>query len=486
MNSSKLILLEKRASLSGDPTKNYSDINLSGANNMFGSIATNILPLATGQSFIPIDGKGGTLDITGNAINAQWLGLQSKSMQYWAYIYCSPLAAVIDRLAESDTNGKIQLQDEDGKRIKNYRKNPVLKRVMDLLDSPNPLQTWEEFNSQQIVLCKIFGYCPVFALGPKGMDKSYTKSLWNLNPFFCTPQYNYEFDIYGENINQSPINYWTISLFGYTMEIAAEDVLLLKDGFVDTLTTHLSLPLSKIAGLDYFVSNICAAMEADNVLLKKKGPLGVFSYDAKPDMAGWQPMTVKAQDEIQNNLKRYGMTWSQLQYIISRVPIKWNSMSFNVQELMTKETVRQGIDGICDRFGYPAELMSGKNATYENRNSAEKFLYQNNIIPFSLRRMAVYDKFFHIQGLTQNFNHLPVLQEDVQKAGEARYALSESLQIDWLNDMITRNEYRSFHGQENVTDGDLIYSEWIKKYPPPSKQISTTNTKIKKSETAAP
>jgi hypothetical protein len=479
MRSSRLITSYKSEIRSLDPTKNYSDINLSAQNNPFGSIAQGMFPVSTSAGFIPLDSNGTILDIRDGYVNPQWLGLRTTSMQYWAYTFCSPLAAVIDRLAESDTNGLIRLIGEDKKPLKNYKKNPVLNRVMQLLDNPNPLQTWEEFNSQQIVLCKIFGYCPVFALCPAGLDKTYTKSLWNLNPFFCTPNYNNQFDIYKDD--NSPIISWKVSIFGYNMEIPSSDIMLLKDGFVDTLSTNLSLPMSKIAGLDYAISNICAAMEADNVLLKKKGPLGVFSYDAKPDMAGWNPMTTTQQNEVQNDLKRYGMTWAQLQYIVSRVPIKWNSMSFNVQELMTKETVRQGIDSICDRLGFPAELMSGKNATYENRSSAEKYLYQNNVIPFSMRRMARYDKFFGITGLSQDFSYLPVLQDDILKAGEARKSKSQSLEIDWKNDMITRNEYRQELGMEPLgQDGELIYSEWIKKYPPEVK------TKTKKEDAPTP
>lgn len=478
MQRSRLINSYKSEIRSLDPTKDYQGTLPSAPNNIFGSIANSILPTSTSASFIPIDGRGDTLNLRGNNVNPQWLGLQSTNMQFWAYTYCSPLAAVIDRLAESDTNGIMKLQDESGKQLKNYKKNPTLNRVMNLLDSPNPLQTWEEFNAQQIVLCKIFGYCPVFFLGPTGFDKTFTKSMWNLNPFFCTPQYNYQFDIYDDQ--QSPIKSWIVNLFGYRMEIDATDVMLLKDGFIDTTSTNYSLPLSKVAGLDYSISNICAAMEADNVLLKKKGPLGVFSYDAKPDMAGWVPMTVAQQNEVQSDLKKYGMTWSQLQYIVSRIPIKWNSMSFSVQELMTKETARQGIDNVCDRFAFPAELMSGKNATYENRSSAEKYLYQNNIIPFSKRRMAMYDKFFGIKGLYQDFSYLPVLQDDIQKAGEARRSRSQSLQIDWTSGMITRNEYRQQLSMEPLSvDGDMYYPDWIKKYPPTqtqTKQIASEQT----------
>lgn len=457
--------------------------------NLFGSIAKSKIPFPTTVDFIPADGNSNIIDLGGQITEAQWLGLNSKNLQYWAYMYCAPLAAVIDRLAEADTNGRIELLNMDGTTKEHYAKVPHLNRVMKLLAKPNPLQTWEEFNSQQVVLCKIFGYCPVFAVCPTGLDKTYSKSLWNLNPYYCQVEYNTEFEIF-DDTKGSPIKNWNITIGSKQYSIPAEDVLLVKDGFVDSLNPGLGLPNSKVAGLDYFVSNICAAMEADNVLLKKKGPLGIFSHDPKPDMAGWMPMKPEEQDELQNDLKKYGLSVGQLQYVVSKQPIKWNSMSFNVQELMTKETVRQGIDGICDRFGYPAELMSGKNATYENRNSAEKFLYQNNIIPFSLRRMARYDVFFDFgkeSRLSMDYDHLPVLQEDIMRAGQAARAHSESLEIDWLGGMITWNEWRMSKDMDTVAGMDIYYPEWAKKNginlnpeKPKKDEVASKDTSVKK------
>lgn len=456
---------------STDPTKNFSDINLTGANNLFGSIATSRLPIGGQYAFVPTDGNGGTLNLQdGSGANASWLGLASTNMQFWAYNYCSPLAAVIDRLAEADSNGRITFQNEDKTTVKNVSKNPRLLRIKRLLAKPNPRQTWDEFDTEQIVLCKIFGYCPVFAIGPAGMDKSYTKMLVNLNPFYAIPQFNYNYDLYSyDGVTSNPIIEWRLTVLGKYYTIQSEDIILIKDGNIDATMWQGMLPISKVAGLDYFISNICAAMEADNVLLKKKGPLGVFSYDPRPDIAGWQPMTPQQQNDVQNDLKRYGMTWAQLQYIVSKVPIKWNSMSFNVQELMTKETVRQGIDGICDRFGYPAELMSGKNATYENRNSAEKFLYQNNVIPFSLRRMGIYNDFFELesQTLVQDFTHLPVLQEDILKAGQSFDALSSGINLLWTSGIFTFNQCLQKLNMDTVGGMDIYYNEYVKKYPPP-------------------
>lgn len=454
-----------------------------GANNLFGTIGKMALPISATKQFIPMDGHGKVLDLTGNDnADPRWLGLDWKPNQFWAYNYCSPLAAVIDRLAEADTNGKIVVLDKDGAVRKNYTKTPNLNRVVNLLKNPNPLQTWEEFNSQQVVLCKIFGYCPVFALGPAGYgrDKSYTKYLWNLNPFYCTPNVNIDFDPFGDYIASNPIKSWTVSIYNHNFTIPAEDIILVKDGFIDSSNNIFGLPISKVAGTDFMVSNICAALEADNVLLKKKGPLGIFSFDAKPDMAGWKPLSTAQKKEVQEDLQNYGAQWGKFQYVVSKQPLKWSPTSFNVEELGTKNTVRQGIDGICDRFGYPAELMSGKNATYENRNSAEKFLYQNNIIPFSLRRMARYCQFFQIEGLALDYNHLPVLQEDLLKAGQARKALSEALQIDWVGGLISYNEWRKELGYDEIPGKEAyFYNDWLRDNPLAQAKVVDVTTDVK-------
>lgn len=456
MNSK--LLLEYKNSLQ------TRDVDMSGANSLFGSIANNRFPFAPSVDFIPKDSNGTVIQLTDGNVNAEWLGLGSKNMQLWAYYYCSPLASVIDRLAEADTNGRIKFIDPDDRTtIKNYKKNPTLNRIAKLFKNPNPFQTWEEFNSEQVVTAKIFGYCPVWVLTPKGFDRSYAKYMFNLNPAIITPEIDYTYDM--TLANSYEIKKWNFSLHGETYSIPAKDVMLIKDGFISAFSSNTGLPLSKIAGLDYDISNICAAKEADNVLLKKKGPLGVFSFDPKPDMAGQTPMRPLEKREIQEDLQQYGLTVGQLQYIVSKVPIKWNAMSFNVQELQTKETIRQGIDSICDRFGYPAELMSGKNATYENRTSAEKFMYQTVTIPFSLRRMSKVSQFFGIEEnaiLYLDYSHLPVLQEDVLKTGEAIRAKNTGLDIAWKAGMITWNEWRINVDRDTVEGMNIYYPEWAK------------------------
>jgi hypothetical protein len=156
-------------------------------NNLFGTIANNYYGvqqngLITPTGFIPINSEGKTLRVKG--AQASWLGLRTREMQKAAYEFCYPLASVIDRLAEYDTAGELEILRSKGKGKHDEASNPWATRMRARLAQPNPLQSWEQFRNQQIVYKKIFGFCPVFPLLPIGLkDKSYCLSMWNLPPW---------------------------------------------------------------------------------------------------------------------------------------------------------------------------------------------------------------------------------------------------------------------------------------------------------------
>lgn len=438
---------------------------------LFGSIGEQGFPLPTNVDFIPANAEGDVITIKGDGV--LWRGLNSETMQYWAYCYCSPLASVIDRLADADINGVLTVNNSDG----NKSGSKAGKAIRNLLLNPNPLQTWEDFRAQQKTYLKIYGYCPIYATVPAGFQKYEAVALWNLNPFYCKPVENEKFDIYKKG-QQNPIKEWDITIFGAVYTIPADKIFILKDSFVERNSDRTGLPVSKIAGLDWGISNICAAMEADNVLLRKKGPLGFISQDTPRDpVAGYIPLTQANKKEIQEDLQKYGLTWSQWQYVVSRHLIRWNPMSFNVRDLATKETIRQGIDMICDRFGYPAELMSGKNATYENRTSAEKFLYNTVVIPQNQREIRKLSSWFNEEDVVVfcNYEDYPILQESKVSLGESQKYLTEAYQQQFYDGVITLNQYRQNLEEETIPDDDIYYgtSEYITKY---GKNIAPKNS----------
>lgn len=426
--------------------------------NLFGSIGYGKIDFPTGAGFVPTDNQGGTIDVRGEAL---WKGLGNKAMQFWAYQFCSPLSSVIDRLANNWINGKLMfLKDNDDEYTL-----PAARRVKDLFMKPNPLDDYYQFFGTQQVYKKIFGFALVYCYKPASADdNTYTKYMWNLNPYFCTPVLNENFDIYTD---PRPIKAWQITIYGKQYEIPAEKILVIKDGYLDYNWT--GLPLSKVAGLDWAISNICAAMEADNVLLRKKGPLGFISHQPPSDnVSGYVPMFPEEKNEMQKDLSQYGMSWSQFQYVITRQGVKWNPMSFNVKDLDTKGTIREGIDMICDRFSYPAELMSGKNATYENRTSAEKYCIQNVTMPESQRDDMVYTMYFGLDNFNvyHDYTKIPVMQENMIGLGEGMKYLNEAYQLQFTSNLITLNQWRTLSEIDTVIGDDIYFNskEYNDKY----------------------
>jgi hypothetical protein len=219
-----------------------------------------------------------------------------------------------------------------------------------------------------------------------------------------------------------------------------------------------------LVGLDMAVSNICSAMEADNVLLRKKGPLGFISHDAATkDQVSYTPMTVKQRNTLQKSLHEYGLSWDQYQYVISRVATRWNPMSFNVKELGTKETVEKCEKAICHRYRFPYTLYEEQDATYANGDNAAATLYQTNVIPNANKDANQYNKFFKAKEnackIVRNFDNVGALQEDRKDAAEADKAQNESLQLQYDNDLITLNQWREKMGYDTQPGGDVVKSQ---------------------------
>lgn len=429
--------------------------------NLFGVIAKGVTYAPTDMTFIPTDAAGSTIDIKGD--KAQWLGLRTKIMQKAAYELCYPLASVIDKLAEFDISGEREILISKGKGKEDAATNDWSNRMRSRMDQPNPLQTWEQFRGQQVVYKKTFGYCPIFPICPIGFDPSYCISMWNLPPwlFSAIPTGKLIYASRADEIIQE----YTISILGDNIRLRSDQVFILEDGFIMDEHENFLLPQSKLVGLDMAVSNICAAMEADNVLLKKKGPLGFISQEGTvKDGTGQQmPMNDTEKKELQTALRQYGLSWDQFQYVISTQPAKWNSMSYNVKELGTKETVLGGEKAICHRLSFPYILYEQSDARYAaNGENAESGLYTSNIIPNNKRDMNKYNKFFKAEEnqclIKCCYDDIPCLQEDEVNKNNAALSLSQTLDIEWKSGIITRNEWRTARGWKTIAGGDIYYS----------------------------
>jgi hypothetical protein len=427
--------------------------------NLFGAIAGNSFssPVPAGISFVPAGTSGEIVRIKGE--EATWLGMRNRQVQKYAYDYCYPVSAVVDRLAEYDITGIVEILRSTGKGRDNFATNEWAQRMNKLLAQPNPLQSWEQFRGQQVVYKKTFGFCPVLPIVPAGFPPDYATSMINLPPWL--------FEAVGTkkllytSKTEEIIKEYRVNILGQSFTLQPDQVIILEDSFMQDEQCEFLLPQSRLVGLDMAISNICAAMEADNVLLRKKGPLGVWSHDAaasKDSVTGYLPMTSTEKRELQTDLQAYGLSLSQYQFIISRMAIKWNPVSFDVKQLGTKETVIAGERAICHRMGFPYVLYEETEAVFANANVAAKAVYQNNVIPNNTKDLNKYNKYFKASEnacrIGNNYSHIAALQEDELAKAQAAKSWNDALQVEYDNNLITRNQWLTARGYDTIPDGD--------------------------------
>lgn len=432
---------------------------------LFGTIAggSGVPAAAANLDFIPDGYKGETINLKGLG-KARWMGLRNKAQQKRAYEFCFALSTVIDRLAEYDLTGHVEIFRKDGKGANKVLNSAWADNMRTRFQKPNHLQGWYQFRGQQLVYKRVFGWVIVLPIIPAGFTDPSDAVAWLNIPTWCVEPISNRVFIAGSL--QTVLKGWKVTILGKTTVLEPDQVLLLQDGFYQDESRDFLVPQSKLVGIDMAVSNLCLAMEADNVLLKKKGPLGFISHDAaavKDSQVGYIPMSKKERADLQRDLQRYGLSLEQYQYVISRTAAKWVPMSFDSQQLRTKETVLQSEKIICHRFAYPYILYEETETTYANGDNAAATVYQTNIIPNALRDFAEYNNFFKAKDqnaeMRIDFSHVAALQEDEQFKATAMLTTNQACEILWNNNMITMNQWLERAGFEPLGPAGELYKK---------------------------
>ena len=433
--------------------------------NLFGVISEQAFPYSNDVDFIPTGFGGKTVDIKGD--NISWLGMKSRIMQKHAYDFCHPVGAVADRLAEYDLTLQFQVLRHKGKGKEDFATSTFANNLNARFEQPNPLQSYEQFRGQQNVWKRVFGFCPVYPLVPTGFTKDNCVAMFNIPPWLFTVKANKiktgSQDFFSSTLSDI-VEYYEFQVFGKTVKFKPEELIILEDSYMMDSNADYLLPQSKLVGLDMAISNVCAAMEADNVLLRKRGPLGFISQDpgAKDSVIGYEPLDKDDKQELQNDLAQYGLSWRQWQMVVSRFSVRWNPTSFNTAELGTKESVVQGSKAIWQRFGVPYILYEQSEATYANGASAATGVYFNTVIPNANKDAGRYNAFFKCTENNAKIvfdpSKVPFLQDDMKSMEEGYKVQNDRLLQEYDNDLITKNQWRMERGYDSVPGEDEFKS----------------------------
>lgn len=170
------------------------------------------------------------------------------------------------------------------------------------------------------------------------------------------------------------------------------------------------------------LSNIRESYNARNVIIVKKGALGILS-NSSTDSIGTKNVTQAERDTIEKQYhKDYNLNDGGKSVIITDSNLTWQPMSFPTKDLMLFEEVSANFMKIIDAFGLNINLFSReKGSTYENLSQGLKQAYQTTIIPLGEEYAMKYQKLFGIpenETLMLDYSHIAVLQENEKEKSE--------------------------------------------------------------------
>jgi len=351
----------------------------------------------------------------------QWTTITGNERE--VYLTTPELKLVVDRLALMFSNGIWKHLDKNGDPIEN---SPFVQ----LLENPNVFQSRNEYLFQWFVQRSI--YANVFVYNLKGFQlQEVPTALWNLSPSRMI--INRTGKIWQQTELDQIISSYTFDL----SEEGKQSETYTTEDIIQFSMPDCDDPLkgnSPLEALRMPISNIRLAYGYHNVILAKKGALGVWSSDSK-DSTGSVQLTTKEQTKVSESiLRNQGIGDHQNSIAVSNKALKFTPATFPTKDLLLNEQIEANMKRIIDTLGGNENMFSSKNGSkYDNIQGGEKLAYQDTIIPVSKdlangfsKRWGLLDKG---EMLVLDYDHLPVLQEDEVRKSQVIERKSRAAQI---------------------------------------------------------
>tara|TARA_R110001606_G_scaffold321052_3_gene467910 strand:- start:4684 stop:6114 length:1431 start_codon:yes stop_codon:yes gene_type:complete len=358
--------------------------------------------------------------------------------------------AIINIDADAFGNMKFYIKDlktEEIVPLNRYEKdNGTLAK---LLNNPNPLQSTKEWLKQIRVNYKVFGDGYIYGSVPVGFEDSFDyqdiKVLNGLPPYMMSHVLTGKW-LDASNKNDIVEKYVLNSFNGYKRDLHPNTVLHLNDINI-RFDQNFNKGKSKLLALKMPITNIAKAFESRNVMIMRRGAMGILSSDAPDNIGGTLPIGEDEITDIQEAYKKYGLLEDQYPYFISPVPVKYQQTAMKVKDLMLFEEIEANAIAIATAYNIP-ELLAKyyiKGGTFENLSASEKRLYDSTIIPESEDFINALNGFLKLKDfgieLIGSFDHLHILQKNKKEEAETLKVRQEVSEKKFMSGLITYGQY---------------------------------------------
>jgi len=287
------------------------------------------------------------------------------------------LKPIVDKIAATTSSVKWCVYEQrNGELIKDESS-----KLNDLLYSPNPNQTWNEFQFGLVVNLALTGNALArgidsIGLGAEGafrqLEVLYTQGITpNLDSNYNIISYNYVID----RIDTT---------------YSAEEIIHMKYFNPTEKGLMSGMGLSPLQSAVYPYRTSLNQWEASSNLLKNKGAIGFISNESD-DVLDDQELdsAQKAFDSKIGGASNFGKS------IITPSKMKYNPMGMTAADMQIIEMGVKTLRAICNVYGIDSSLFNDPaNKTFNNRREAEKALWTNVNIPILRMMEASYNRSF--------------------------------------------------------------------------------------------
>ncbi len=346
-------------------------------------------------------------------LNGQPEMLNPDTWDAWEIFMTTPqLYAVINRKGLMMASGvwKHYRKDNKGNVIEVENSDYVK-----LLENPNPLLNGNDHIRQYVENLSIYGNNYEYIL--KAFSTALPDGLTNINPTTVTIKTS------GKYYKQSKLEE---IITGYEITTGTD---------IDKVDTkeinHTRIPnsfnpvkgSSPMRAIYMPVSNIRAAYQFRNVIMTKRGALGMLSNQSKSDM-GAIPLMDDERKRIENEYQRsFGIGDEQQKLIMTNASLTYQAMSYPTKDLLLFEEVDADFRTIIDHYGLNDNLFSReKGSTFTNLAEGLKQAYQTTVIPeaeeLAMNRSRMFGLLDKGEWLELDYSHIPVLQANNKEKAE--------------------------------------------------------------------
>jgi hypothetical protein len=327
-------------------------------------------------------------------------------------------------------------------------KQPLAKKLYNLWDTPNPLQSRGEFLQQAKIFLEVSGNA--FIRGNCGSSFSAQNMLTMFNVWPQHMQYIRANSYFDALTIEDIIKEWRFKAGEYERRWTPQEVMFTSKANTE-IQDDVIFGRSPMVSLRQPISNIDGAYIARNVMMKNRGMRLVFASNAG-DATGKIPLQTEEIDILRKSWNEYGMGEGQQQAFFSPYPVTITPIDQNVEKLGLFKEVANDALVVCHGYGVPDVLLKCyiEGTTYENQESSLRRLYQGTLIPEAEEFFNSVNKWLGLHDseyyLYPDFSHVPCLQDSEEKKEETRKIKSERLISELNAQLLTPDEYRAQMG----------------------------------------